>query len=73
MKFDTISIHDDVDNECCPDFSCCNKNINTPIAKRKEFLRIYNLKGSDGCTEMLVDFLGNSIKASGYNVTTSGR
>jgi len=25
------------DGECLPDFSCCNKNVNTPIEIRKKF------------------------------------
>lgn len=25
------------DGECCPDFSCCDKNANTPIELRKRF------------------------------------
>ena len=28
------SYHNNIDNECCPDFSCCNKGIKTRFFKR---------------------------------------
>jgi hypothetical protein len=31
------SIHNTVDDQCCPDFSCCNKKMDTPIEIRKTF------------------------------------
>ena len=49
-------IHNDIDDECCPDFSCCNENISD------ENTRIL-FKNSDGATRqmMLMGFLGNAI------------
>nr|DAV83593.1 MAG TPA: hypothetical protein [Caudoviricetes sp.] len=33
-----ISIHNNFTDECVPDFSCCNKEIHSPINKRlKDF------------------------------------
>ena len=31
-----ISVHNHVDGECCPDFSCCHPELKTPEAKRLE-------------------------------------
>lgn len=59
------SIHNDVDEQCCPDFSCCRKNVNTPVEKRQEYLKIYNEQGPDGCVEMLGGFLSNMLLTSG--------
>ncbi len=49
-----ISIHNGTDNECCPDFSCCQKGVNTPIERRKEFLKVFEAKGAAGAEKMLV-------------------
>ena len=31
------SVHNAATDECCPDFSCCNQKIDTPIEDRKLF------------------------------------
>lgn len=33
-------IHNDVEDECCPDFSCCKPFLLQPEEKRKQFLEI---------------------------------
>lgn len=35
------SQHNQVDDECCPDFSCCVPNIQTSKEDRETFARIY--------------------------------
>ncbi len=32
------SIHNTGRGECCPDFSCCNDKMNTPIEVRRKFI-----------------------------------
>jgi hypothetical protein len=55
------SIHNNIDDECCPDFSCCNKNVHTDKIIREIFLGAY-LKGDDDTINgMLMGFLANSI------------
>lgn len=36
--FNGHSFHDDERDQCCPDFSCCNSKIDTPISVRKQYL-----------------------------------
>ena len=66
------SIHNDVDNECCPDFSCCNSKISTPIEIRETFRDVNKKAGEeefnpdhhpwdDAKMAMLMNFLGGSI------------
>lgn len=31
-------IHNDIDDECCPDFSCCNKSLLQPKEVRENFI-----------------------------------
>lgn len=54
------SIHNDVDNECCPDFSCCNEIV-TPQEEKDQFARMskagHNLNG------LLGTFLGRALDA----------
>ena len=61
------SVHNDVDDECCPDFSCCDKNINTPIAQRKQFRKFFKEQGADACATMLGEFLGSTLKNAGLS------
>jgi hypothetical protein len=32
-----ISIHNQINGECCPDFSCCYPDMLTPEVKRREW------------------------------------
>lgn len=55
-----ISIHNDIDDECCPDFSCCDKNINTPLEQRKIFRELHE-KNDPRAEQMLFRFLGEML------------
>ena len=56
------SVHRDETNECCPDFSCCNKDVSTP-QEIKELFRTAYLQGNDILVEkMLMRFLSNAIQ-----------
>jgi hypothetical protein len=55
------SIHNEIDDECCPDFSCCNPDVNTPQELREAF-RIATLNDhNEAIMYMLGLFLGNLI------------
>lgn len=55
------AIHNTVDDECCPDFSCCNKKMNTPIGIRKTFHAACLKDDEETKMGMLMNFLGNAI------------
>lgn len=46
---------------CVPDFSCCIKDVKTPIATKLEFKNAFLSGDEDKVNEMLVGFLGNAI------------
>jgi len=53
------SQHNPDRDECCPDFSCCNEKVSTPLETRQAFVN-----GDEKIrTEMLGMFLGNAIQA----------
>jgi hypothetical protein len=58
------SIHNTTRDECCPDFSCCNPSILTPLELRKAFLE------GDGQqrNRMLAGFLGGLLRSRGLKV-----
>lgn len=74
------SIHNDVDDECCPDFSCCNPNLLQPKEIRETFkaLKIESDKELEAFKKdntistpkynamesMLYSFLGNAFGAA---------
>ena len=51
------SIHNHVDDECCPDFSCCNKDVVTEQIIKDLF---YNAN-SEERERLLFQFLSNAI------------
>lgn len=51
------SIHNDTRDECCPDFSCCDKNIDTPLDVRHKF----SGAGEKVRMKMLSMFLGGML------------
>ena len=55
------SIHNDERNECCPDFSCCNKSIRTPEDIRVLFFNAYHKGNSRLVNRMLMQFLGGGF------------
>lgn len=59
------SIHNDVRDECCPDFSCCLPDLLVDKQLRIKFLELYKANDQEGMFGMLGMFLGGCIaKAS---------
>ncbi len=55
------SVYNETTDECCPDFSCCNPKINTPIETKKRFQKAF-LKGQDDVfMPILMMFLSEAI------------
>jgi hypothetical protein len=53
--------HNKVDDECCPDFSCCKPELLAPIEVRQVFFNA-DLKGDHATTDRLLgEFLGKMI------------
>lgn len=50
------SVHNDERQECCPDFSCCNPKMDTPIPERLLFRDRPELR-----QEMLFGYLGKAL------------
>ena len=57
------SLHNDEKDECCPDFSCCNKDADTPIEVRERFRKAFKEKDDKTIQGMLGMFLGTAIAA----------
>ncbi len=53
-------VHNDVDGECCPDFSCCQPELLAPIETREAFVRA----NEDARMSMLMSFLGAGLAAA---------
>ena len=54
-------LHNYVDDECCPDFACCNETMRTPEEMRKTYKAAWE-QGKDEITDaMLMSFLGEAI------------
>lgn len=51
------SVHNKDRNECCPDFSCCSKGVDTPLEARLAFQRA----DQETRESMLGMFLGGMI------------
>lgn len=57
-------IHNNIDNECCPDFSCCELDLLQPDEIRKTFKEVFNKEHhpyDDAKMGMLMSFLGGMI------------
>ncbi len=54
---DGKSEHNHVDDECCPDFSCCRPELLAPEHERKAFLA----SNEKGRIEFLMGFLGRAM------------
>ena len=62
------SVHDYENDQCCPDFSCCNPDLAAHIGDR-EIFRKYFLEGNDsGTMTMLTGFLLNLVMKNKVNV-----
>lgn len=64
------SIHNEKLDECCPDFSCCNKNVKTPQEVKDLFFHAYHNDKKDLMNRLLMEFLANVL--SGENVYIAG-
>ena len=58
---DNKSVHDDEQDQCCPDFSCCNKEINTPPEIKELFRDAYLRNNEELQYQLLLKFLGAAI------------
>ncbi len=64
------SVHNEDRDECCPDFSCCNKSIDTPMEVREVYFKAYHSGNEVVCYRLLMEFLSNAL--SGENVYIAG-
>jgi hypothetical protein len=55
------SVHDTENDICCPDFSCCNKKINTPIEERLAFKKVYEFGDEKSVNTFLMGYLGQAL------------
>ena len=62
------SVHNLSRGECCPDFSCCNPELQTPVEVRRKFAKAAPAERD----AMLGKFLGAMLKNYGMKVSTSG-
>ena len=61
------SLHDTERDECCPDFSCCQKHYKAPPDERALFRDRPELRD-----KMLIGFLGAALFSEGKNVHVAG-
>jgi hypothetical protein len=60
-------IHNEERDECCPDFSCCDIELLSPLEERIAFKN-----ANEGIRlSMLGTFLGRMLEKRGYEVVTS--
>lgn len=64
------SVHNDEREECCPDFSCCHKEVDTPQAVKELFRTAYLKDNQALIHRLLMEFLGNAL--GGENVYIAG-
>ena len=50
-------IHNKVDGECCPDFSCCNKSLLAPLEVRQIFYNAFLKDDHETISRLLGEFL----------------
>ncbi len=62
------SWHNTVRDECCPDFSCCNSQVSTPLDVRQRFAAAPDQERNRMCFM----FLGNAFSALNKNVYIAG-
>lgn len=58
------SIHNDIDCECCPDFSCCKPHLKADEQVRIEFSNANEEKR----LAMLFDFLGKLLESENIEI-----
>lgn len=62
---DGNSIHNKIDDECCPDFSCCIPQLKQPKEIRETFKAVCDKGDEDTEMGMLMDFLGKGAALMG--------
>jgi hypothetical protein len=62
------SIHNDVDDECCPDFSCCKPELLQPLEIRKTFKAVSDSGDEQTKMSMLMGFLGGLVSTESKNI-----
>lgn len=67
---DGKSVHNDERGECCPDFSCCNKEVNTPQEVKELFRHTYLAGDETLVNRLLMEFLSNAF--AGKNAYIAG-
>ncbi|MFQ5453449.1 MAG: hypothetical protein ACE5D6_04605 [Candidatus Zixiibacteriota bacterium] len=55
------SIHKSDTDECCPDFSCCNKKIKTDRKTKELFIRAFKDENHELTNSLLMSFLGKAL------------
>jgi len=66
------SVHNTKIDECCPDFSCCNRKMSTSIEVKERFVKAIKEKDDKTKTEMLGMFLGQAISTMDKKVYIAG-
>lgn len=61
------NIHNTQDNECCPDFSCCQNHYKAPDEERRLFLDRPELRD-----RLLMGFLACALSGMGKRVHIAG-
>lgn len=54
-------VHNKEQNECCPDFSCCQPRLLAPKHEREAFLKAFISGNEKAVTSMLIEFLKRSF------------
>lgn len=69
---DGSPVHNDVDEECCPDFACCNSLVKTDEETRRRFALA--VAEGDEKTKMAIlgGFLGAAFATMGKTVYVAG-
>lgn len=65
-------VHDEENDRCCPDFSCCNKKMETDRTTKERFLKAVEENDEKTKTEMLGMFLAQAMGTLGSNVYVAG-
>jgi hypothetical protein len=60
-------IHNDVRDECCPDFSCCTGEI-APLDVRQRYIKAVEVGDEGTRIQMLMMFLENSFGNSDVHI-----
>jgi hypothetical protein len=59
--------HNLLTNECCPDFSCCNRHVNTSEEVKAKFIQNHSKNIPNDA--LLALFLARALESIGHEVT----